>query len=79
MQPPATGPLALIFPPWWGGTRAVVAAVRSGYVIRVGAQPFIVIVLPDSGAPGSRLRQSGAWLVLDPAGVGGCAYQSSTE
>jgi hypothetical protein len=79
MQPPAAGPVALIFPPWWGGMRAVAAAARSGAVIRFGARPFIVIVLPDSRAARGRLGQSGAWLVLDPAQVGGCSDQSSTE
>ena len=79
MRPTATGPVALIFPPWWGGTRAVLAAARSGAVIRFGARPFIVIVLPDGRAPKNALGQSGAWLVLDPAQVGGCSDQSSLE
>jgi hypothetical protein len=79
MRPPAAGPVALIFPPWWGGTRAVVAAARFGAVIRFGAWPFIVIVLPDSRASKGRLGQSDAWLVLDPAQLGGCSDQSSTE
>jgi hypothetical protein len=79
MRPPETGPVALIFPPWWGGARAVAAAARSGAVIRFGARSFIVVVLPDSRGPHGRLRQSGAWLVLDPAQVGGCSDQSSPE
>lgn len=67
--PPAQGPVAGVFPPWWSGARAVVAAGAAGPVVRFGSVPFIVIV---AAADRARLRAAGAWLLLDPRVVGGC-------
>lgn len=71
LAPAPAGPVAAVFPPWWGGTRAVLAAAPAGAVIRFGALPCIVILQP---APLGRtlLRRAGAWAILNPAALGGC-------
>lgn len=68
--PPADGPVAAVFPPWWGDTRAFAAASAAGPVVRFGAVPFIVVVAADDRA---RLRAAGAWLLLDPRALGACS------
>ena len=70
LQPRPSGPVALIFPPWWNAMRSVVAAAGVGSVVRLGAFPFIVVVQPDRS--GERMGRSHAWLVLDPRALGGC-------
>lgn len=72
MQPPASGLVALIFPPWWDATKSMLAATADGSVVRFGALPFIVVVAPDVSA--GQIRHSGAWLVLNPL-FGGCGFQ----
>ena len=72
MQPPASGLVALFFPPWWGATKSMLAATADGSVVRFGALPFIVIVAPDVSA--EQIQQSGDWLVLNPQ-FGGCGFQ----
>jgi hypothetical protein len=68
--PPAAGPVAAVFPPWWPAARAFAAAGTAGPVARFGGVPFIVVVAAPDRA---RLRAAGAWLLLDPHAVGGCA------
>lgn len=70
MAPPPDGPVAAVFPPWWGGARSLLAAAPVGPVVRFGALPFIVVVMPERR---DLLRRAGAWLVLDPRALGGCA------
>jgi hypothetical protein len=67
--PPAEGPVAAVFPPWWNARSAFVAAGAAGPVVRFGALPFIVIVAATDRA---RLRAAGALLLLDPRALGGC-------
>jgi hypothetical protein len=76
LRPPAspTAPVALLFPPWWSGTRAVLAAGAAGAVIRFGAWPGIVIIAPYAG--GLPPTATGAWAVLDPRVLGGCGATS---
>jgi hypothetical protein len=71
LQPVPGGPVAAVFPLWWNGTRAVLAAAPAGAVIRFGALPSIVILQPLPGG-GARLRRAGAWALLNPAALGGC-------
>jgi hypothetical protein len=68
--PPAGGPVAAVFPPWWQATRVFAAAGTAGPVARFGALPVIVVVATPDRA---RLRAAGAWLLLDPRALGGCA------
>jgi hypothetical protein len=62
--------VAAVFPPWWSAPRVFAAAGRAGPVVRFGAARFVVIV---QAADRARLRAGGAWLLLDPAVLGGCA------
>ncbi len=75
MQPPASGPVALIFPPWWSAARSMLAAADAGAIIRFGSMPFIVVIIPDPNAPGA--NDTGAWLRLDPLHLGGCGSHHS--
>jgi hypothetical protein len=72
LQPPESGPVAAVFPPWWSATQALVAAASAGTPIRFGATGFVVVILPDTQGAVGRLRQAGAWAVLDPLALGGC-------
>jgi hypothetical protein len=72
LQPPASGPIAVVFPPWWSATRALVAAASAGTPVRFGATGFVVVVMPDTPDAAGRLRHAGAWAVLDPLALGGC-------
>ncbi len=76
LQPPARGPVAAVFPPWWGAARSMLAAASAGPVVRLGALPSIVVALPAPGGL-ARLRRAGAWLLLNPAALGGCAAPQS--
>jgi hypothetical protein len=72
LQPDGTGPVALLFPPWWSAMRSVVAAASVGSVVRLGAFPFIVVVQPTRDGPTGRIGRGRAWLALDPQALGGC-------
>jgi hypothetical protein len=72
--PPAAGPVALIFPPWWSAARSMLAAAGAGAIMRFGAMPFIVVIIPNPNTPGA---DSGAWLRLDPLHLGGCGLHHS--
>lgn len=74
LVPLPTGPVAAVFPPWWGARQAVAAAGSAGAVIRLGALPSVVIVL---AADRGLLRSHGAWLLLDPSALGGCSPSAS--
>lgn len=69
--PRGPGPVAAIFPPWWSAERSVVAAGTAGPVLRLGALPFVVVAAADH----ARLRQAGAWLLLDPFALAACGPQ----
>lgn len=72
MRPPATGPLAVLFPPWWSATEALRAAATAGTPVRFGAAGFVVVIMPDGPNAVRRLRRAGAWAVVDPQALGGC-------
>ena len=72
MAPPAAGPVAAVFPPWWDSAQVLQAAAAAGPVVRFGALPFIVVVVPEHR---HLLRPAGAWLVLDPRALGGCTRE----
>ncbi|WP_232630931.1 hypothetical protein [Methylobacterium sp. Leaf118] len=67
------GPVAALFPPWWGMTTSLNAAVTAGgAVLQVGAVPGLVVTQsPDPGFDG-RLRAAGALFLFDPKGLGLC-------
>jgi len=72
LAPPAQGPVAALFPPWWNGAQSLLAASSAGAVIRFGALPSIVIVQPAGDGGVTQLHRLGAWAVLDPQAFGGC-------
>jgi len=72
LAPAPNGPVAAVFPPWWNAGQAITQAWSAGPVIREGAVPFIIVV---AAADRARLRALGAWLLLDPRTVGGCAAE----
>ena len=72
MGGPASGQVAVVFPPWWDGTRTVNAAAKGGLVLRFGPWPFVVLVAPDELHGREQLWRSGAWLLLNPQSLRGC-------
>ena len=72
LQPPVTGAVAALFPPWWSAGRSMMAAASAGTVMRLGALAFVVIVVPEAGGANQKLRGAGAWLIVDPWALGGC-------
>ncbi|WP_297488308.1 hypothetical protein [Acidocella sp.] len=79
LRPPAQGPLALVFPPWWSGTRAMLAAAPAGAILRFGAWPSIVIIAPAPGVAAMSPAATGAWLILDPRQLGICGGGNPLE
>jgi len=83
LRPPASGlraqdPLALVFPPWWSGARSMLAAAPAGAIIRFGAWPNIIVILPTPGAA-MVPSATGAWAVLDARRLGGCSPVPPSE
>jgi hypothetical protein len=72
LAPPAQGPVAALFPPWWNATQSLSAAAGAGAIIRFGALPSIIIVQPAGQGGAAALHHLGAWAVLDPQVFGGC-------
>ncbi len=74
-RPPAPegAVLAAVFPPWWNATRSFLAASEAGVaIIRAGVLPAILVVRLDHAESRARLREAGAWLLLDPQALGDC-------
>ena len=70
--PRESGAIVAVFPPWWTASRAFAAASNAGAVVNSGTFPFVVIVRSQRPGLGTRLRAAGAFLLLDPLGIGGC-------
>ena len=70
---PGAEVVAVAFPPWWN-TQEVFAAAASANaaIVRITAIPSILVVQPDSHDGLTRLRQSGAWLTIDPRAIAAC-------
>jgi hypothetical protein len=77
LLPPASGPVAVLFPPWWTGAQSLIGASEAGPVVRFGL-PFVVVVVPRVRHPFAVLRQNGAWALLNPEGFGGCGGGAGT-
>jgi cytochrome bd-type quinol oxidase subunit 1 len=67
--------LMAVFPPWWTSHDVWQAAESAGYVVGVGRQSWAVVVYSKSDGLVSKLQHAGAWLVLDPRGLGLCSNQ----
>jgi len=71
--------VAVIFGP---GTSLAEAIARiggaDGMVVRAGAFSNIVVAVGSAPDFIDRVREKGAWLVVDPRGLGGCFVESGT-
>ncbi|WP_420403174.1 hypothetical protein [Nisaea sp.] len=65
--------IAAIFPPWLDKT-AVLGAVAEagGSLLRHGGTNSVALVRLDRPDAAERLRDAGAWAVVDPGGLFGC-------
>jgi hypothetical protein len=73
VRPKPGQPVAAVFPPWWSAARAFTAAAAAdGSVLRTGAWAAIIVTASPDPAFAARLRQAGAWLILNPQGLGTC-------
>jgi hypothetical protein len=63
------GSVVALYPPGWSRATAFAAAADAAESVSLGRAPFVVQA--HSGRPGlaARLRQSGAWLVLNMNGA----------
>jgi hypothetical protein len=70
---PEQGQAAVLFNPSLERRELMIQVAHSGAdLVRFGGAPGLVVVeLPDDGP--AALRRAGAWLVMDPIVMGGCA------
>jgi hypothetical protein len=76
LKPMPDKPVAALFPPWWSAARVMASAAgTNGAIVRFGG--FQTVLILAAGGPDltDRLRRAGAWLVVDPGILGGCAKQ----
>jgi hypothetical protein len=81
LQPrdPASG-VGVVFPPWVQREVALARAVGAGgRVVRYGAAPFIVIVVPEDPGCSPRAAAAGALMVVDPLALAACLARLSRE
>ncbi|HXZ02725.1 MAG TPA: hypothetical protein VEI03_22235 [Stellaceae bacterium] len=65
--------VAAIFPPWTTRERAFAGVIAAGgVVVRQGIVGTILVVHYDDPGMIDRLRDAGAWAVIDPVAFGGC-------
>jgi len=71
--------VAVIFGPGTGLAEAISQIGRAeGTVVRVGAFSNIVVAVGSAPDLIDRVKEKGAWLVVDPRGLGGCFIESGT-
>jgi hypothetical protein len=72
-QPRDGDDVAAIFPPWIDGSEAIGRiGAAGGALVRTGITESILVVHGEGADFAARLRQAGAWLVVDPVAFGGC-------
>ena len=72
--------VAVAFPPWWSIQRIFSAAASAdAAVVRLTAIPSVLVVRPDGHDGLTRLRQSGAWLAIDPRVIAACMINPAEE
>jgi len=74
------GTLAAVFSPG-ADKAAIMAAVAEarGTVVRGGGWGSVLVVHSDEGGFARRLRQAGAWFVVDPQSAAGCLITDATQ
>ncbi len=71
--------VAVVFPPWTRGGRAIEVAVAAGAsILRLGRFPFITVVRSDEPDYAKRVIAKGAWFVLNSKTIGGCLARGGT-
>lgn len=69
LAPPADArEIAAIYPPWWSAAHSFGAASRASEAAWPGAAPFVVIVRVQSADASRRLKDGGAFLLLNQGG-----------
>ena len=65
--------VAVAFPIWWS-TRQVMLGAGSAdaSIVRTTAVPSLLVVRPGERDGMARLRQAGAWLIVDPRAIAAC-------
>lgn len=73
----ARGAVAVVFAPGTGEP-AIMAAIAAagGAIVRGGGWKSVLVVQSEESGFARRLRQAGAWLVLDPQSAAGCLIAS---
>ncbi|CCD86128.1 conserved exported protein of unknown function [Bradyrhizobium sp. ORS 285] len=68
--------VAVAFPPWWSAQRTMLAAASAdAALVRTTTFSSLLVVRPGDHDGLARLRQAGAWLVIDPQAVSACFAQ----
>ena len=78
----ARGTLAAVFAPGTGKPEILRAVAEAkGAIVRGGGWDSVLVVHSQESGFARRLRQAGAWLVVDPQSAAGCliAYQSNAS
>ena len=75
----AHGTMAVVFAPGTSSAAAVSAvAAADGLLVRGGGWSNVLVVRSDQTGFAQRLRDAGAWLVLDPQSAAGCLFAGET-
>jgi hypothetical protein len=70
---PGAEVVAVVFPPWWNAQRAFLASASAdAAIVRITAVPSLLVVRPNRHDGLTRLRQAGAWLVMNPQAIAAC-------
>ena len=70
---PGDNVVAVIFPPWWTAERTFAAAASAeASIVRAGGFSSVLVVQPAAVNGLERLYRAGAWLSVNPTGVGAC-------
>ncbi len=73
LAPSDEGPVAALFAPSLSRTEVMLrVAAADASLIRHGAFDGIVVATADDPGLARRLRNAGAWLVVDPLAIGAC-------
>jgi hypothetical protein len=70
---PGDSVVAVIFPPWWTADRVFAAAAAAdASIVRAGGFGPVLVVQPAATNGLQRLYHAGAWLAMNPTGIGAC-------
>ncbi|MGJ4890988.1 hypothetical protein ACQR1Y_22530 [Bradyrhizobium sp. HKCCYLRH3099] len=65
--------VAVAFPPWWSAQQTMLAtASADAALVRTTNLSSLLVVRPGDHDGLARLREAGAWLIIDPQAVSAC-------